>query len=203
MAKPLVVLILALVSLSGRAHSLKVGDLLLQPLDCWTCSLIEAEERTIYSHMGVVVATTPEVLVAEAKGTVRKLPLERFQAATEKGQRIAVLRYHHPGLVQELEQRATEFLGFFDAHFEGAAYDDKFLWHNVGADGRELLYCSELVAKLIQRFLGLEPIVKRMHFNQNRELWARFFSGSIPDGEWGNSPADYERSHLFVKVGEL
>jgi adenylate kinase family enzyme len=55
---------------------------LLQPLKCWACSLIEAEEETIYSHVGVVVATSPEVMVAEAFSMVRKLSLNEYNQKT-------------------------------------------------------------------------------------------------------------------------
>ena len=63
------VIFLVFLSLNLGAFELKVGDVLLQPLSCWSCSLIEAQEKSIYSHMGVVIENDPEVLVAEASSS--------------------------------------------------------------------------------------------------------------------------------------
>lgn len=195
-------LILLFSSLSSWALELKVGDILLQPLDCWSCTLIEDEEQTIYSHMGIVVAVDP-VMVAEARGKVQMLSLREFDSITEKGQRISVRRFQNAKIVNELNTRRFEFLALFQNEFEGLDYDKAFLWDNFDEKGQQKLYCSEMVAKLLQAFLGIDPIVKRMHFSRNREKWERYFKGDVPVGKWGNAPADFERSAWFYEVGEL
>jgi hypothetical protein len=89
----LLTLVLSLSTWAQEGLVLRTGDVLLQPLNCWACSLIEAEEETIYSHIGVVLAVTPEVLIGEAFGTVRKISLAEFNKKTEAGQKLMVLRF--------------------------------------------------------------------------------------------------------------
>lgn len=181
---------------------LKVGDILLQPLDCWTCNLIEAEEQSIYSHIGIVISDNP-LLIADSNGKVKKQTLEVFNSITEKGQKIRVLRFQNEKNVNELQDKAVDFLRLFNEEFEGLPYDKQFLWNNFDENGQQKLYCSEMIAKLLQAFLGIDPIIKRMHFSRYPELWARYFKGEPPVGQWGNAPADFERSHWFYVVGDL
>ena len=195
-------LLLSWTTLVQASPELKVGDILLQPLDCWSCDLIEAEEETIYSHMGIVISTNP-VLVADSRMKVEIQSLEKFNSITEKGQNILVRRFHNEDIVNELQSKSASFKALFQNEFEGLSYDHKFLWNNFDESGNQTLYCSEMVAKLLQAFLGIDPIVKRMHFDKNPDQWARYFHGDIPAGKWGNSPADFDRSDLFYDVGEL
>lgn len=201
--KKLVVLLSLLVT-SGLWASveLKVGDILLQPLDCWSCDLIEDEEQSIYSHMGIVVSVDP-VIVADSRRKVETQSLKEFNSITEKGQAIRVLRFRNEKIVENFEDNSEEFLRVFMADFNGLPYDHDFLWNNLNPDGTQKLYCSEMVAKLLQAFLGIDPIVKRMHFSRNREQWEKYFKGNVPVGQWGNSPADFEKSDLFYEVGDL
>lgn len=187
-----------LLSALGRASMLlKEGDILLQPLDCWACSLIEIEENTIYSHMGIVVSENP-VLVAEAyHPAVRVISLEEYLAKTQKGQRNLVLRF-----IKKNRSQGKKLLEEVRA-FSGKKYDSLFLWDNVDEQGEELLYCSEFISKLMEPIWEVDLPIKRMHFVKNRDEWSRYFRGKIPDREWGNSPGDFERSNLFYKVGEL
>lgn len=200
--KKIVSLFLLLLSLNTLAVELKVGDILLQPLDCWSCSLIEDEEQSIYSHMGIVLSVDP-VMVADSLGKVRVQRFESFNSITEKGQKLGVLRFKNSKLVEEIQDRYVEMVHLFQSEFEGLEYDKAFLWDNFDSQGRQKLYCSEFVAKFLQAFIGMEPIVKRMHFSRNPEIWEKYFKGPAPVGKWGNSPADFERSHHFYFVGEL
>lgn len=191
--------------LTSSAHSrveLKVGDILLQPTDCWSCTLIEEQEDTIYSHIGIVLSVNP-IMVAEARGKVQLLSLKEFNKITQKNQSIAVLRFRNSRAVAELESNQEELMELFKREFEGLKYDHDFIWNNLDQNGREMLYCSEMVAKLLQAFMGLEPIVKRMRFDKNVEQWKKYFKGEPPNGKWGNAPADFDRSELFYTVGEL
>ncbi len=181
---------------------LKVGDILLQPLDCWSCDLIEEEEETIYSHMGIVVSINP-VMVADSRRKVEIQTLGQFNSITQENQDLKVLRFHNDEIVAEFENKSQKFMTLFQSDFNGLAYDHDFRWNNFSEDGQQKLYCSEMVAKLLQAFLGIDPIVKRMHFSHNPELWERYFKGNVPRGEWGNSPADFDRSDLFYEVGEI
>jgi Permuted papain-like amidase enzyme, YaeF/YiiX, C92 family len=196
-------LLLALVSLSSHALELKVGDVLLKPMDCWSCSLIEAEEETIYSHMGIVIATKPSVIVAEALGNVRKVSLEAFLATTEKDQKISVRRLNNEKAVSYISAHQDILLSLFKNDFESLSYDHEFRWNNLDENGKEKLYCSEFVGKFLFAFMGIEAPIKRMHFTQNRDQWEKYFHGNVPDNQWGNSPGDFERSEYFHPVGDL
>lgn len=180
---------------------LQVGDILLQPLKCWSCALIEAEEETIYSHVGIIIAVEPEILVAEALNHVRVLPLATFNARTRKDSKLSVRRLVGRNAVNFLQKHQMHFRQLYQNSFHGLKYDHRFLWNDVDEFGNETLYCSEFVTKLIYQFLGIELPVKRMHFEKNREQWIRFFKGTPPDGMIGNSPGDLERSNLLYEVG--
>jgi hypothetical protein len=185
------------------APDLKVGDILLQPLKCWSCALIEAEEETIFSHIGIVIEVKPEVKVAEAFGKVVLKNLKDFHAKTEQGQKISIRRFRNERVVDYFVRNAKELKQIFQNDFEHRQYDHNFLWNNFDENGDEKFYCSELVSKLISAFIGIETPIKRMHFIRNREHWIKYFKGNPPDGQWGNSPGDFERSELFYEVGEI
>lgn len=195
-------LLLALISLSTwAAPALRVGDLLLQPLNCWACNLIEAEENSIYSHLAVVVSERP-YMVAEAFGPVKVVPIGQFLSKTENGQKVGVLRFKDRHVLEQFNYRRGEFKKHL-ATFEGKPFDKMFLWNNFDDRGNELYYCSEFVTKLLEPFLQIKLPLKRMHFNVNRSHWETYFGGKVPDGEWGNSPADFHRSSDFDFLGEL
>lgn len=204
MVKQILLISGLLLSLSSRAKTdLRVGDILLQPTDCWSCTLIEQEHDTIYSHLGIVLQVTPSVLVAESLGKVRLLSLEAFDAKTQKNQNLLVMRYNNPALVDYFENQNARLLDLFRTEFEGKPYDKEFLWNNFDENGVEKLYCSEFISKFLQAFAGLEPKVRKMHFTKNRDLWSRYFKGQIPDGKWGNAPSDYHDLRELHEVGEL
>jgi uncharacterized protein YycO len=185
------------------AIELKVGDILLQPLDCWSCALIEAQEKSPYSHMGMVIEVGEEIRVVEAMGEVKVLSLSEFQEKTENGQNILVLRLKNEDAVLFLQNEQESLQNYFKTSFLGLPYDHDFLWNNFDERGREKLYCSEFVSKIYRHFLGIEIPLKEMAFDINRTEWIRYFRGNPPDGLPGNSPATFERSPDFFRVGVL
>lgn len=199
------ILILCTFLFSGLIYAieLKVGDILLQPLSCWSCSLIEAQERSIYSHVGMVIETEPEIKVAEALGRVRVLTLSDYDSRTEKGLKLSVRRLRRDDAVEYLQNHREEFQKYFETYFQGLEYDHDFLWNNLDQNGYEKLYCSEFITKIYMGFLKIEIPVKRMKFDVNRDDWLKYFRGNPPDGKWGNSPATIENSELFYEVGEI
>lgn len=199
----LIVTFVFILSFPLQAFELKVGDILLQPLDCWSCSLIEAQEDSIYSHMGMVLEVSPEVVVVEALGKVKRMSLAEFNARTQKNQKLSVRRFRNSKAVSFLQDNKDAFTQMFAEEFEGLQYDHDFLWNNFDENGQQKLYCSEMVTKFLNYFMGVEIPMKRMKFDINREQWIKYFRGSPPDGKWGNSPASFEKSDLFYEVGEL
>lgn len=196
-------LLIVFFSFSLHAFELKVGDILLQPRDCWSCYLIEAQENSIYSHMGIVMETKPAVKVMDSLGKVKIQSLEAFNRGTSKTRSIGVYRFRNPEIVEALENEKNDFINFYYEHFDGLLYDHDFIWNNFDENGFEKMYCSEVVTKLLRGFLGIDLPMKKMKFDKNRDEWIKYFRKLPPDGKWGNAPADFEKSDLFYEVGEL
>lgn len=206
--KYLTLLILTLLSQSLWAYrpELQTGDVLLQPLYCRLCELIESEEQTIYSHMGLVIQREKETFVLESFGSgVKIVTFDEFNKKTQKGQKLRHLRFKNTQVANYLSEvtQTLRLLLVFKNKYEGLKYDEKFLWDNVDENGKEKIYCSELVAKILNDIMEWNYPIKRMHFSRNVSEWDRYFSGNTPRDEWGNSPADFERSAEFVHIGDL
>ena len=193
-------LLFSIFSNDSRALNLKNGDLILEAIPCHLCSLIEAEEKSVYSHMGVLVNDGGTWKVMEAWGKVSLTPLAEFQIRRKKEVPSLILRAIPEN--KKFPFNPKRLLDLFREKFAGHNYDTQFLWNNEDAMG-EKLYCSELAAKLINPFLFDGIPTKPMHFIENRSLWIRYFRGNPPDGEPGLAPSDFERSPLFRKVGFL
>lgn len=183
----------------SQGLKLEIGDILLQPLQCWSCGLIEQEENTKYAHSGLVVSLEP-LLVAESISEAHAIPYELFRARNKKGEPLKVMRLKDKKLQTKLKRG---FYQRFVRDYKGIKFDPHYLWNNVDRDGRELMYCSEFISKMLEAHLEINMPIKRMQFLKNRDYWFQYFNGRIPDGEWGNSPADFEKSDLFSHVGYL
>lgn len=183
----------------SQGLKLEIGDILLQPLQCWSCGLIEQEENTKYAHSGMVVSLEP-LLVAESISEAHAIPYELFRARNKKGEPLKVMRLKDKKLQTKLKRG---FYQRFERDYKGIKFDPYYLWNNVDQNGRELMYCSEFISKMLEAHLEISMPIKRMQFLKNRDYWFQYFNGRIPDGEWGNSPADFEKSDLFSHVGYL
>lgn len=179
----------------AKGIDLRSGDILLQPLNCWSCSLIEAQEKTIYSHIGVYLELESGSFVLEALGRVKLTPMNEFLQRAEEGQSVRVMRFINKRFDSEALLKSS-------GKFLGLSYDKAFLWDNFDEFG-EKIYCSELVYKVFEPFYGSALPLKRMSFDVNPKLWERYFDGDVPEGLWGNSPEDFHRSELLEIVGEL
>ena len=172
------------------SSSLRPGDVILQPLKCWACSLIEGEENSEFSHIGIAIEKNGRIKVAEAYGEVRIVSLSTFLSKTHPEKKVKVLRLKSQHLDPEKLLRRIEY-------FEGNPYDPKFLWNNY-INSKEAIYCSELVYKVLIPQVKFEDLFpKRMLFDNNPELWDRYFRGKTPRGEIGISPEDFNRSTDF------
>ena len=197
MAKILVLLtVLVSTQLWAKAPlgSFKTGDILLQPLKCWSCSLIEQQEKSDYAHIGMLVKKDGQDFVLEAYMEVRLIPLAKFLEKTHPDKRVKVLRLSHSteNLTQSMLDDANEMLG--------NPYDANFLWDNFVKD-KESLYCSELLYKVLRPyiyFIDLAP--KKMLFDVNPKAWDRYFRGNTPRGKLGISPEDFNLSSDFQTV---
>jgi hypothetical protein len=184
-----------------EARDLKTGDVLLQSIPCYICNLIQIEEGAPYSHIGVVEKQGEKILVLQAWQKVQALNLVDS---------IHLRRPHTTTLVLRPVDSSGHELTFdpkrvdreFYQNYNGLDYDEAFLWDNTDSNG-EKLYCSEFVAKFMNRFLPTPIATKPMHYNQFRPDWVTYFKGNPPDGKPGISPADFYFSPLFKKLGEI
>ncbi len=187
-----------------RTEELRSGDLLLQPLDCEMCKLIEKEEKTAFSHVGIVVqhpGKTPTVLEAYSK--VEEVTLQHFGARTKPGGKIVVLRANEALRCGTEKSCGQKILSRFQSKFEGGSYDKDFLWDNKDPSGKESLYCAELAAKLMNPFYKTTLQAKPMHYSSDREGWTQKMGKAPPVEQPGLSPGDIERARGFTRLGEL
>lgn len=177
-----------------NSKELLTGDILLQPLNCWSCRLIEQQEDSEYSHIGIVIIDNGKVKVAEAYGQVQLVSLADFLKKTHPEKSVKVRRLdHHFFNFENFETKIKDSVN----RFLGNPYDRRFLWEN-SINGKEAIYCSELVYKVIYpqvKFWDLAP--KIMLFDQNAQLWDRYFRGETPRGKLGISPEDFNKSRDF------
>jgi hypothetical protein len=185
------ILFILLFSISD-SKALEAGDLILQPLNCWTCSLIEAQEKSPYSHIGIVVKKAGKDFVFEAYSSVRLVSLGEYLKKTEKGIPVKVKRFKKINFKNEDLLKAVD-------KYEGFEYDRNFLWNNLDHQGNPKIYCSELVYLVFEKFYQGLPL-KRMQFDVHTEYWERYFQGHIPFNEWGVSPEDFNQSPLLEDV---
>ena len=185
-----------------QVSDLKTGNLLLIPLNCGLCHLIEGEERTPYSHAGLVVQSGSKIEILEAWEKVQRVPVDSFLNRMPKGESALVLSLPIRISTKKLNQ-------LFKKQFENAPYDSYFLWNNRDPNtGQEFLYCTEFIYKILRKFTRNLPQPKPMHYEYKRQEWLRYFyklnpPTSPPDQLPGLSPGDFERFDGFEPIGFL
>ncbi len=200
--------VLLLFSFPSYSIFLRDGDIILQPLSCYSCYAIAIEEGGPYSHMGLVIKLKKKDYVIESLAKVSMIPLELFLKRSTQKRSYIVLRNHE--LNQLYLKNKTQFYQFvkslkksFFTKFQDLPYDKSFLWDNFDENEKEKLYCSEFVTKILNPYLKEKIKTKKMSFRKMRDFWERYFQGRVPEGKEGNSPMDFFRSPLFFKVGEI
>lgn len=186
--------------LSSYAYSLELqtGDVILLPLRCQLCSLIESETNSPYSHSGIVYRDPQgEFFIWQALKNVHQLPLKNFMAMKDPTRSALVLR------AKELAVDAQSMKNLFEQNFLGAKFDYQDLWDNRDAEGRELYYCSEFVAKFLNSFLPQPIEGKAMNFDKNLSLWEKVYQGKVPQGEYGISPQGLAESPELTVMGTI
>ena len=180
---------------------LKSGDVLLQSVSCYLCSMIESEEGLPYSHVGVILKNEVGIAVLESWNGLQKISLDQHLSLRRKGTLTLVRR---PLNLEGdfLKIRNVELDQLFRLRFAGHHYDSDFLWNNADSAG-ETFYCSEFSAKILDFFLPESMPTKAMHFIRHRSDWLQYFHGNPPDGKPGISPADFARSVQFTTIGTL
>jgi len=182
------------------SHQLKVGDVILISLNCMQCRYIESETGAPYSHSSIVLQTIPNILVAQALGSVHVTTLDKFLKPMTPKSIISVMR---PREFQN-NSLSDKLVKIYYSNFDGLPFDGQYLWENVDEWGREKIYCSELILKLLNTVLtkSIEPeiLIYQKHF----DYWDKVFKGNVPQNEWGNSPASLFRDREnFEYIGQL
>ena len=193
-------------SIHSWALELKEGDVLLISFNCYECRVIESETNSKFSHSGVVVKDSDHnIRVAQSLGSIALYPLEQFTKNKTPGTSVSVYRPKQFIDLSSEEQSALEerMLLVFNSVYKGAPFDDAYKWNNYDQSGRELLYCSEFIAKFLDHFLDTPTIPFPLTYKKNEAFWFKYFKGVIPEGELGNSPASFSSDPRFIFVGTL
>jgi hypothetical protein len=201
--------ILLLAVSTAFAAQIRSGDLILLPLDCYSCRMIAEETDSLYSHSGLLLQTNDGLwMVLESLGEVRQVSLYSFLQRLPVGSSARHLRFRELFNWQESDtNRWEQFLQImpyiFKQQFEGLPFDHEYLWNNFTDDGEEKLYCSEFITKLLNHFLERPILPAPMDFSKHPAFWDRYFHGNTPQGKPGNSPADFADSKQLIDLGDL
>ncbi|MFA6235689.1 MAG: YiiX/YebB-like N1pC/P60 family cysteine hydrolase [Bacteriovorax sp.] len=191
---------------SAEAFELQSGDVLLISFNCYECRVIESETNSKFSHSGVVVKNEhKEIRIGQSLGLVALYPVADFVKNKTPGTGVSVYRPKellnlNADEQSELDKRMLET---FNLDFKGLLFDSRYIWDNYDSKGREMLYCSEFIAKFLDRFLYSPTIPYPLTYKKNEEYWFKYFKGNIPEGALGNSPASFSHDDRFIFIGIL
>lgn len=169
---------------------IQAGDLVFQDFDCGPrCELIRRVTRTHYTHVGIVLEDDGELVVWEAYGPVAPTPLAEWVRRGHGG-KVAVYELRPQHLAQ-LDRIAAHVRAL-----RGLPYDADYQWD----DAR--LYCSELVAKAINRGVDRAIIIARPvgELGDAEELIAKMTSGRLTPRTLVVSPYDLIKSGALLRV---
>jgi hypothetical protein len=191
-------------SFTLNALELQSGDFILISFNCYECRVIEAETNSLFSHSGVVIkGAKNEIFVAQSLTTVHLSSLQDFLKNKTPGTKASVFRSFELENRLNSQEKEQNMRDVFAQKFLGLPFDSKYLWNNFDDQGRELLYCSEFVAKFLDYFLSTPSILFPLSYSKNYSYWFKYFDGQIPEGEIGNSPASLAKDSRFHLVGIL
>lgn len=177
----------------------QTGDLLFISMDCFLCQMIELEEEGPYSHAGVILKDKGRVYVAHSLGHVQIVPVKDF---VKLRKRNTPLSHYRPRQWTKGISKATSesLLKHFNQSFLNLPYDSHFLWDNYDERGRELLYCTEMMTKLLNAFLKAPLLTYPMDYTDYWDFWQNYFQGPVPQGLPGNSPVSLSRDPQLKKL---
>ena len=207
--KTLILFIAALVSTNVFAltvSDLRSGDVILLSLNCIECRVIESETNSLFSHSGVIVFDQDQKMkVAQSIGNVALFSFADFTRNITPGTFVHVYRPREFKSLSLTKKAMLEksMLDVFNEKYRGAPFDSKYIWNNFNAQGVELLYCSEFIAKFLDNFLTQKTSISVISYNKHYDYWTRYFKGNVPENELGNSPASFSRDNRFEFIGTI
>lgn len=193
----------ALIFNIGHALELHSGDVILISFNCYECRVIESETNSSFSHSGVVIKDENGAMkVGQSLGMVALYELKDFLKNRTPNTKAFVYRP-----IEIAKNTNPDFekhmLDVFNNKYKGALFDSRYLWNNYDKSGRELLYCSEFIAKYLDNFLSTPTIPYPLTYDKNHAYWLQYFKGNIPENELGNSPVSFSKDKRFSFVGYI
>jgi hypothetical protein len=186
------------------AFELHSGDIILISFNCYECRVIESETNTPFSHSGVVLrGSSGELFVAQSLTQVRLSSVQDFLKNKTPHTQASVFRPYELENRKDFPELEKSMRDVFAKYFQGLSFDSQYSWNNFDENGRELLYCSEFVAKFLDHFLSTPSLLFPLSYEKNHDYWFSYFKGHIPEGEMGNSPAALSTDTRFHLVGTL
>ena len=184
--------------------SYQAGDVVLLPINCYACKAIEKETGSPFAHSGLLVEEKGKLIVLEAWSKVEKTSFEDFMSRAKMGVKPLLIRskelsrrFKSPADLSKLNKY---LITSFNENYNGLKYDDDYVWDNKDEDGKELLYCSEMITKLLNEVLEVPMPTYTMTYTKARDFWVKYFKGPPPAGKPGNNPGSFLKSKLFFIV---
>ncbi len=184
--------------------SFQAGDIILLPIDCYACRAIEKETGSPYAHSGLLVEENGQLIVLEAWSKVEKTSFDDFMSRAKLGVTPLLIRSKELAdkyqTAEDLTKLNSYLLSSFNKNYNGLKYDDDYVWDNKDENGKELLYCSEMITKLLNEILEHKMPTYTMTYTKARDFWLKYFKGPPPAGKPGNNPGSFLKSELFFIV---
>lgn len=171
-------------------YEIQPGDVLFQDLDCGPrCALIRTVTKSRYTHTGIVLDEGGALMVWEAFAPVGPTPLAEW-LRRGVGEKVAIYRLRSQHLAK-LPQIATEVRAL-----RGLPYDGNYQWDDAN------IYCSELIAKAVNRAVGHGIFVPRPvgDLGENAALITQMSDGTITPRTLVVSPAGLIASGALLRV---
>ncbi len=180
-----------LLSTALFAKDLLPGDIVLISLNCYICPIIENETDSTVSHLAVILKkTNNDYLLAHAYGEkVTTILLTDFLKLKRNNSFVFHSRHNQSQKRQHF--LSQNLLSVFSNNFNTNKYDPDFLWDNYDESGKEKLYCSEFIAKLLNPFFSNKIPTRPMSFDKNYDFWFEYFKGDVPNNLQGVTPAHF------------
>ena len=185
-------------------QDLRPGDVIMVPLNCWVCRLIEAEIGRPFSHSALVLGVSDqgEVFLAEALGEVRVIELSRWAKFLRGDAPWVVVRPEFKNFYQELsdENLSQYFFNVFYQKFKDLSFDPTYTWDSFDQAGNRTLYCSEFIYHFLSPYLLFPLELGVASYQRHIDLWLQYFGGEIPDLGPGVNPGAFFDASGFEVV---
>ncbi len=179
---------------------LRVGDIVLISLNCMQCRYIESETGAPFSHSGIILSTNPSIKIGQALGVVHSINLGSFIKHITPNSKVLIVRSRE----SETNTKFKDIEKIFYEKFLELPFDSEYLWNNLDKNGKEKIYCSELVHKLLNEVLDTKLVPQILIYSKHYDYWLKVFNGTVPNNELGNSPSSFYRdSTNFEIIGQL